>query len=131
MKVSTTRRGGGLESMLRQQQWCGILYDLRKQSGFEGELHDFLLVLPRRVVGFDAKECRANRWNVNQKTILKQAQALYRLKAMGHSGFFVVWFAKVDRIVVFDVQQVIDAEASLGVDEGRRFEEWMQLDCLS
>ncbi|WP_279160516.1 Holliday junction resolvase RecU [Thomasclavelia cocleata] len=92
----------------------------------EGEPFDFEIFTPSYKCCFDTKECKSNRWSLeNAKP--HQVDYLKKCKNCGLDAFFLVYFFNYKRLVKFDVDLIIEClsndVSSLGVDDGKEWKE--------
>ena len=115
------RRGAYLESRVNE-----ILEILRTHGIFgqkshaershagqyrKGEAFDYLVISHGRMVCFDAKECHEPHWNLKKNAKQSQVENLSLCKRNGADAFFLVFFVLENRLVKFDVDLVIEAQA--------------------
>ena len=118
-------RGKALESLIAHQfaalesrGW--VCYDLRKESMFRGENHDFLVISDKRIFAFDCKECREDRFYFsildggNGRKQLNTFARLLRLRPDVIAGF-MIYFAPKKRICFLTFQLVSDMIKNGGV----------------
>lgn len=90
-----------------------------------GEPFDFEVISNGRIFTFDAKECHADAWSL-QNAKLNQVKALYDAAQNGAEAFFLVWFATRNKIVRFDIYRVKEAlekgVSSLRPEDGSVFD---------
>ena len=92
----------------------------------EGEPFDFEIFTPSYKCCFDTKECKSNRWSLeNAKP--HQVDYLKKCTNCGLDAFFLVYFFNYKRLVKFDVDLIIEClsndVSSLGVDDGKEWKE--------
>lgn len=72
-----------------------------------GEPFDYEIFFNNKVMCFDAKECKQERWNLaNAK--LTQVKHLNNCKACGCDSFFLVYFYNDNKLVKFDVTFIVE-----------------------
>lgn len=100
----------------------------RAQDGtrIEGEPFDFEVISHGKTYCYDTKECNADAWNLKTNAKLAQVKNLYDAAENGAEAFFLVWFAKVNKIIRFDIYTVKEAlekgVSSLKPEDGEEFE---------
>ena len=94
-----------------------------------GEPFDYEIFLPEVKYCFDAKECKSNRWSL-QNAKPQQVNALKQCKNVGFTAFFLVYFYTEKKAVAYDVDLIIDAldsgTSSLKAEDGVDFE-WHEI----
>lgn len=100
----------------------------RTQDGtyVEGEPFDYEVISHGQTFCFDTKECNADAWNLKTNAKLAQVKNLFDAAENGAEAFFLVWFAKVNKIIRFDIYKVKEAletgVSSLKPEEGEGFD---------
>lgn len=95
----------------------------------QGEPFDYEVFIDGKMMMFDAKECKADKWQFFDKDV-KQAENLKNCKANGFDAFFAVYFYNTKKLIKFDVDIFIkalaDGRKSLTPSEGSEwsFEEF-------
>lgn len=83
---------------------------------------DFQIFYKGKFYAFDAKECAADKWAL-QNAKMHQLKALVDIENNGGEAFFLVYFAKHKKLVKFSAGFVQNAlaknEASLSYDKGK------------
>ena len=112
------RKGGHLEqqigTVLKYLESLGIHGHknnaLRTQDGqyISGEPFDFEVFGHKHFV-FDAKECEMRSWNLKSNAKLSQINAMKMCKNYGAEAFFLVYFIQEHKVIMFDVDIIIDA----------------------
>ena len=103
----------------------------RTESGIyiEGEPFDYEVFSHGTVHCFDAKECSAKSWSL-QNAKLSQINNLCMCQKNGAEAYFLVWFKKFNKVIRFDATIVKAAlergRKSLDPDEGEIWE-WTEL----
>lgn len=98
-----------------------------------GEPYDYDLFLPNYKACFDAKMCDAEKWHMQKKDI-KQSNYLKKCKNSGMDSFFLVYFTKKKKLVMFDVDIVIEklkTTKSIEIEVGCEWPIMHILDALS
>lgn len=92
----------------------------------QGEAFDYEVFSPSVHHVFDAKECMSGSWNLKTNAKVQQINALKQCKNCGCNAFFLVYFVPDNKVIVFDVDSVIQAisvgKKSLTADEGVVFD---------
>lgn len=100
---------------------------LKDGKYIEGEPFDYEIFLPDYKCCFDAKECKSNKWNLENAKV-HQIDYLKKCKNSGLDSFFLVYFYKSKRLVKFDVDLIIECLEnnihSLCEEQGK---EWREL----
>lgn len=93
----------------------------------EGEPFDYFIVTPDYKCCFDAKECNATLWSLDNAKP-HQVDYLKKCKNSGVDAFFLVYFFKNKKLIKFDVDVIIDCIGkgmhSLSLTDG---EEWKEI----
>ena len=103
----------------------------RTENGIylEGEPFDYEVISHGSIHCFDAKECAAKTWSLNNAK-LSQLNNLLVCHKNGAQAYFLVWFRMVNTIVRFDAtlikQALTDCRKSLKVEEGQPWD-WTKL----
>lgn len=103
---------GKVIDVLRSKGYFAIkLYPKRTHNGdyIEGEPFDYLIIKNGKVIAFDTKEAKKEKWYIGNAK-LSQIKFLRMIKKNGGEAFFLVYFYPYEKFIKYDIDLIINTD---------------------